>query len=78
VRGDFPTAGVTVSVLRVEGEEPLSPDWKCLESGARELSLLRARGVYGYVLPGGAPAVMSNARHSEGPRASHDTVLSYV
>jgi hypothetical protein len=59
--------GVTVLVLRVEGEEPLSPDSKGLESGARELSLLRAHGVYGYVLPGGAPMVMSNARTRRTP-----------
>jgi hypothetical protein len=36
VRGDFPTVGVTVPVMRVEGEEPLSSDLKGLESGARE------------------------------------------
>jgi hypothetical protein len=40
--------------MHVEGEEPISPDWKGLESGAREPSLLRARCVYGYVLSGGA------------------------
>jgi hypothetical protein len=54
----------------------LSLNSKCLESGAREPSLLRARGVYGYVLLGGASAVTSNAQHSEGPWASHDTVHS--
>jgi hypothetical protein len=39
---------------------------------------LRARGVYGYVLPGGPVAVTPNARHQEGPRVSHDTVHSKV
>jgi hypothetical protein len=67
VRGDFPTMGVTVLVVHVEGEEHLSPDSKGLESGAREPSLLRAHGVYGWVRPTGAPAVMFNARHLEGP-----------
>jgi hypothetical protein len=38
--------------------------------------LLRARGVYGYVLPGGASTVPTNTWHMEGPRASYDTVRS--
>jgi hypothetical protein len=50
---------VFMPVMRVEGEEPPSPDSKGFEFGARELSLLGARGVYGYVLSGGAPAVTS-------------------
>jgi hypothetical protein len=65
-----------VSVMHVVGEELLSPDSKGLESGARGPSLLRARGVYGYVLPGGAPMVMSKARCPEGPRALYDIVRS--
>jgi hypothetical protein len=63
-------------VMRVEGEEHLSPVSKGLESGARKPSLLRARDVHGYVLPGGGPAITSNAWHPEGPQASHDTVRS--
>jgi hypothetical protein len=31
VREDFPTAGVTVPVMRVKGEEPLGPDLRGLE-----------------------------------------------
>jgi hypothetical protein len=50
-----------VLAMYVEGEEPLSPDSKGLESGAREPTLLRAHGVYGYVLSGGVLAVTSNA-----------------
>jgi hypothetical protein len=65
-------------VMHVEGEGPQSPNSKDLESGAREHFLLRARGVYGYVLSGGAPPVASNTCHPKGPLASHDTVCSYV
>jgi hypothetical protein len=36
-----------MSVVRIEGEEPLSPDSKGLESDAQEPSLLRAPGLYG-------------------------------
>jgi hypothetical protein len=48
-------------VMHVEREEPLSPDSMGLEFGAQEPSLLRAHGVYGYVLSGGALPVTSNA-----------------
>jgi hypothetical protein len=65
-----------MSVMHVEREEPLSPDSMGLEFGAQEPSLLRAHGVYGYVLSGGALPVTSNAWHPEGPWASHDTVHS--
>jgi hypothetical protein len=47
--------GVNVSVMHVEVEEPLSPGSKGLESRAREPSPLRARGVYGYLLPSKGP-----------------------
>jgi hypothetical protein len=67
-----------VLIIRVEGEEPLSPDSKGLKYGAQEPSLLRAHGVYGYVLLGRPLVITSNARHPEGPRALHDTVHSYV
>jgi hypothetical protein len=38
VRGDFTVTGVTVPVVHVEGEEPLTSDSKSLESGALEPS----------------------------------------
>jgi hypothetical protein len=63
-------------VMHVEGEEPLSLNLKGLESSAQEPSLLRARGIYSYVLPGSAPTVMSNARQPAGPRALYDMVCS--
>jgi hypothetical protein len=63
-------------VMPDEGEDPPSPNAKGLESGAREPSLLRARGIYGYVPLGGASMVTSNARHLEGPWASCDMVCS--
>jgi hypothetical protein len=44
-----------MSVMRVEWEEPLSPDLKGLVSGCSRTFLQRARGAYGYVLPGGVP-----------------------
>jgi hypothetical protein len=40
--------------------------------------LLTARDVYGYVLPGGTPAVTANARHPGGPWVSYEMVRSYV
>jgi hypothetical protein len=35
IKGDFPTAGVIMPVMRVEGEEPLGPDSRGLESDAQ-------------------------------------------
>jgi hypothetical protein len=42
--------GVITSVMRVEGEVPLSPDSRGLESGTREPSCKGHVGVYSYVL----------------------------
>jgi hypothetical protein len=50
VKGDFPTAGVITPVMCVDGEVPLSPDSRGLESTTRQPSCYGHMGVYGYVL----------------------------
>jgi hypothetical protein len=75
-QGGLSYRGVTMPIMRVEGEEHLSPDLKGLEFGARKPSLLRLHGIYGWVPPGGASTVTFNAWHLEGPWASLDTVRS--
>jgi hypothetical protein len=64
-----------VCVLR--GKAP-KPELKRSRVQCSRTFLLRARDVYGYVLPGGAPTVTANARHPGGPRVSYEMVCSYV